>query len=101
MTGPAQMAAVDISPAASLFGYLPTALRTPGLTIDERAKAAGTQTTFIREAGPKDLLRITFVKDQSRDETVIRFKEGSTPKFDGSSDAYKMSNAGIQSLLHY
>ncbi|HMG94169.1 MAG TPA: T9SS type A sorting domain-containing protein [Chryseolinea sp.] len=65
------------------------------LIINESAKAAGTQTTFFRKAGPKDVLRITLVKGQSRDETVLRFKESSTSKFDGHSDAYKMINGGL------
>jgi hypothetical protein len=64
----------------------------PTLTISESAKSAGQQTTFIREAAPQDLLRITLVKDQTRDETVVYFREGYTPNFDRS-DAYKMSNA--------
>lgn len=65
------------------------------VTINENAKAAGIQTKFFREAAPKDFLRITLVKGQSRDEAVVRFKEGATPKFDRNLDAFKFSNGGI------
>lgn len=67
----------------------------PILTIDERAKSAGTQTTFIRSAAPEDLLRITLTNGRVNDETVIYFKNNSTQDFDRSADALKFKNSSF------
>jgi len=58
----------------------------------ESVKAAGTQTTFFREAGEKDIIRIALKKGNVSDETIIRFNESATNGFDTQFDAYKLKN---------
>jgi hypothetical protein len=59
----------------------------------ESVKAAGTQTTFFRQEGINDLIRVALKKDGITDETVVRFNEGATEGFDPTMDAYKLNNA--------
>lgn len=70
---------------------------TPVLQANENVKASGTQTTFFREGAPDDILRITLVQGNVRDETVIHFREDATPDFDSHADARKLAN-GIFNL---
>ncbi len=58
----------------------------------ESVKSAGTQTTFFREAGEKDIIRIALKKGNVSDETIIRFNESATDGFDAQFDAYKLKN---------
>ncbi|HRG10926.1 MAG TPA: T9SS type A sorting domain-containing protein, partial [Cyclobacteriaceae bacterium] len=60
---------------------------------DENVKVAGTQTTFIREGGVSDIIRISLNKDGNKDETVIRFSEDASVDFDKDMDALKLANA--------
>lgn len=59
----------------------------------ESVKAAGTQTTFFRQEGLNDIIRLALKRDGVSDETVVRFSEGATQDFDPTLDAYKLSNA--------
>ncbi len=65
----------------------------PILQANENIKVAGTQTTFIREGSPDNLLRIAMVKGATRDETVIHFREDATENFDSHADALKLANS--------
>lgn len=65
------------------------------LSANENVKAAGTQTTFFRNGGPDDLLRITLKNGQKSDETVIHFREDATDAFDSHADAWKLPNFTI------
>jgi hypothetical protein len=67
----------------------------PALIADESVKAAGTQTTFLRQEKPTNLIRIIASKGTSRDETVIHFREDATVAFDGHADARKMANTSL------
>lgn len=58
----------------------------------ESVKAAGTQTTFFRQEGINDLIRVALKKDGISDETVVRFNEAATDGFDPTLDAYKLNN---------
>ncbi|MBA4053181.1 MAG: hypothetical protein C0490_00570, partial [Marivirga sp.] len=66
---------------------------TPVLQADENTKVAGTQTTFIREGTPDNLLRITMVQGSTRDEAVVHFREDATENFDSQADALKLPNS--------
>lgn len=70
---------------------------TPVLQVNEHVKTPGTQTTFFREGAPENFLRITLVQGNTRDETVIHFREDATTDFDSRSDARKLAN-GIFNL---
>lgn len=65
------------------------------LSVAETVKAAGTQTTFFRNGGPDDLLRITLKNGVKSDETVIHFREDATDAFDSHADAWKLPNFTI------
>jgi len=65
---------------------------TPTLQADENIKAAGTQTTFLREGSVDNLLRITMKQGGLADETVIHFRNDATPAFDHQADAWKRKN---------
>jgi hypothetical protein len=65
---------------------------TPVLQATENIKAPGTQTAYIREGVPDNLLRITMVGGTTRDEAVIHFREGATEVFDTDADAIKLPN---------
>ena len=65
------------------------------LTADERVKVGGTQTTFFREGGISDVLRITLRKGSSYDESVVHFRSDATPGFDKQADAYKLKNSTV------
>lgn len=60
---------------------------------NENVKVAGTQTTFFREGGVSDMIRVTLKKENQRDETVIRFSSDATDGYDENLDAYKLPNA--------
>ncbi|MBN8650232.1 MAG: T9SS type A sorting domain-containing protein [Cytophagales bacterium] len=60
---------------------------------DENVKVGGTQTTFIREGGVSDLIRITLKRDGNKDETVIRFNANASNEFDPDLDAVKLPNS--------
>jgi|GEM_PF-2310860 len=64
----------------------------PALSITEAAKVAGTQTVFLRQASPQDLLRVTLSDGTDNDETVIYFSDSSTVGFDKKYDAWKFRN---------
>jgi hypothetical protein len=64
----------------------------PSLKVDERVKAAGTQTNFYRKSAPDDLLRVTLSDESMRDEAVIYFDESATADFDSEYDAFKLMN---------
>lgn len=64
----------------------------PELEADENVKAAGVQTTFFRNVIPSDLLRISLVRGDVRDETIIHFREDATDSFDSGADALKFRN---------
>jgi len=64
----------------------------PVLQANENIKSAGTQTTFMREQGPSDLLRITLTSGGLSDEAIIHFREDATEKFDDHADALKLPN---------
>ncbi|MFC2125343.1 T9SS type A sorting domain-containing protein [Bacteroidota bacterium] len=49
---------------------------------------------FFKEIIP-NVLRITLVREDKRDETVIYFRDEATNDFDGSYDAYKMINSKL------
>jgi hypothetical protein len=67
-------------------------LSTPVLKINETAKVAGTQTTFLRESGHPNQVRLTLTSsDNLRDEAVIYFSENATEGFDDY-DAMKRFN---------
>ncbi|MBX2898823.1 MAG: T9SS type A sorting domain-containing protein [Cyclobacteriaceae bacterium] len=59
---------------------------------NENVKVAGTQTTFFREEGVRDILRVTLKQNNLRDETVIRFIQGATEGYDEDLDAFKLPN---------
>jgi hypothetical protein len=59
----------------------------------ESVKAAGTQTTFFREAAINDMVRVALEKGNITDETVIRFAPSASENFDPALDAYKLKNA--------
>ncbi len=65
------------------------------LSANENVKAAGTQTTFFRNGGPDDLLRVTLKNGLKSDETVIHFRQDATELFDSHADAWKLANATI------
>lgn len=65
----------------------------PVLQANENVKKPGTQTTFIREGTPDNLLRITMINGSTRDEAVIHFREDATEKFDSNADAIKLPNS--------
>ncbi len=75
---------------------------TPLLQADENIKAAGTQTTFFRQAQPANVLRVAVAKGALRDETVIHFREDATVDFDDHADSRKLSNSvlNISSVLN-
>jgi hypothetical protein len=60
---------------------------------NEDVKVAGTQTTFIREGGVSDIIRVSLNKDGNKDETVIRFSKNASNGFDKDMDAIKLANA--------
>ncbi len=64
----------------------------PVLTIRETVKVAGTQTTFFRQSGPTDLIRIALSRDNLTDEAVIYFSDSATIAFDSKYDARKFRN---------
>lgn len=66
----------------------------PVLTIQESVKAAGSQTTIFRVKAPSepDMLRISLIKGDFKDETVIYFSELSTSGYDPKYDALKFMN---------
>lgn len=74
---------------------------TPVLQADENVKTPGTQTTFFREGAPDNILRITLVQGNMRDETVVHFREDATLLFDSHADARKLANGifNLSSLL--
>ncbi len=67
----------------------------PSLLVTENVKAAGTQTAFIREGTPENLLRIALRKDGIQDEMIVHFREGATVEFDSQMDAWKLKNSTI------
>jgi hypothetical protein len=73
----------------------------PVLQANENVKAAGTQTTFFREAQLTNLLRITVGQGALRDETIIHFRDDATDAFDHHADAHKLPNSilNISSVL--
>jgi hypothetical protein len=70
-------------------GFYVYATANSTLTFTEAAKITPTNTQFIRKADIPNVLRITLKGNESQDETVIRFREGASDKFDGKFDAYK------------
>jgi hypothetical protein len=64
----------------------------PALTAVEAVKSPGTSTTFFRDDGPGDLLRVSLVKGGDRDEAVIHFFEGATLGLDEELDSRKLRN---------
>lgn len=60
---------------------------------NENVKVAGTQGTFIREGAVRDVIRIALMKDNLKDETVIRFSGDATDGYDQNLDAYKLPNS--------
>lgn len=67
----------------------------PVLSINENTKVAGTQTTFIRQGLPDNVLRITMAQGSVRDEAVIHFRADATNGFDDNADALKLLNSGF------
>jgi hypothetical protein len=69
-----------------------------GGTVDftENAKAASTSTSFFRTV-PVNNLRIA-ARDQSgrKEETLIRFRDGATDKYEGAMDAGALGGEGLQ-----
>ncbi|MEO7990173.1 MAG: T9SS type A sorting domain-containing protein [Chryseolinea sp.] len=65
----------------------------PTLTANENVKVAGQQTTFLKEAGLTDLLRIAMVKGTLRDETVIHFRNDAAVGYDAETDSRKFVNS--------
>jgi len=63
------------------------------LQATESVKAAGTQTTFFREAAINDMVRVALKKGNIIDETVVRFHPVASDSFDPAMDAYKLKNA--------
>ncbi|HEY8935658.1 MAG TPA: T9SS type A sorting domain-containing protein, partial [Cyclobacteriaceae bacterium] len=74
-------------------GFWVKAISTPTLIATENVKVAGTQTTFIRQASPQNILRITMKNSVNRDETVIHLRTDATEAFDSRVDAWKLTNA--------
>lgn len=66
---------------------------TPVLQANENIKVAGTQTTFIREESPDNLLRVTMAQGLTRDEAVVHFRDDATENFDSQADALKLPNS--------
>jgi len=59
----------------------------------EDVKVAGQPTTFFREGAPDHMVRATLKQGNISDETVIRFLDSATERFDSELDAYKLSNS--------
>lgn len=72
--------------------FIQTTAAAPVLTSTESVKTAGTQTTFIREAAPSNVLRITLSQGLVQDEAVIHFRDSATANFDFKFDAVKLKN---------
>lgn len=74
-------------------------VKSDGGTIDfqatEEVKAPGNQAVFFRETPPADLLRITLIQGEVRDETVVRLHEEATDSYDSRFDAYKLKNSSF------
>lgn len=68
---------------------------TPVLTANENVKAPGTQTNFFRAATTDNLLRVTLMQGNIRDEAVIHFRADATNAFDPHADAMKLPNTGF------
>lgn len=66
----------------------------PDLIATEAVKVAGTSTTFFRERSVQDLVRVTLVQNEKRDETVIHFREDANHGFD-KVDAWKLKNSAV------
>jgi hypothetical protein len=64
----------------------------PSLIADENVKASGKQTTFFRQSGTPDLLRITMSQGAAWDDAVVNFRSDATPAFDHNADAMKLKN---------
>jgi hypothetical protein len=64
----------------------------PSLIAAESVKAAGTQTTFFRQATVNDVMRITLRQGLRADESVIQFSASATRDFDSQLDAHKLNN---------
>jgi Ig-like domain CHU_C associated/Secretion system C-terminal sorting domain len=72
--------------------FIQTTLAAPTLTSNENVKVPGTQTTFVREGEPQNVLRITLSQGNVRDESVIHFRDSATTSFDAAFDAVKLKN---------
>jgi Ig-like domain CHU_C associated/Secretion system C-terminal sorting domain len=64
----------------------------PTLISTEAVKVAGTQSIYLRTADLSNLMRVTLIQDDKRDEAIIHFRNDATEDFDGHADAYKLKN---------
>ncbi|QCK15895.1 T9SS type A sorting domain-containing protein [Mangrovivirga cuniculi] len=66
---------------------------TPSMTLKESHKSSTTSGQFQRSAEIEGQLMITMTDGENTDETILRLDAESTPEFDTSIDAWKLSNS--------